>query len=263
MKWFFLLMMVCLSHLGAISKTSMLIECSLRPIDRSIERSDRVQPSVLLDEVSSQNWSGYVGTASHSTAGSVSWVAGAWTVPMLHSTSNAAYSSAWVGIDGFSDSTVEQIGTEHDWTGRSQSNYAWFEMYPSGAYEIVGFPVNPGDTIYALVEYIGNGYFQLIIENLTRRVYFSVPLSYTHAPSAQRRSAEWIVEAPYYKGILPLANFGRITFTQCEANISGATASLVNSHWGSEAIEMETSTRIIKAVPSATYASGCPSGKPA
>src|SRR5207253_2086876 len=82
---------------------------------------------------------------------------------------STSYSSIWVGLDGYANATVEQIGTEQDWTKRGQRNYAWFEMYPSGAYLISGFPVNPGDSISAQVQYEGNGVFQLTINNTTHR----------------------------------------------------------------------------------------------
>jgi hypothetical protein len=47
----------------------------------------------------STNWSGYAVTA---TAGTVSYVAGTWTVPTVtaSSTSKSGYCAVWVGIDG-------------------------------------------------------------------------------------------------------------------------------------------------------------------
>jgi hypothetical protein len=40
-------------------------------------------------------------------------------------------------------------------------------------------------------------------------------------PNAQASSAEWIAEAPSSGGVLPLANFGSVTFTNGQATISG------------------------------------------
>ena len=253
----FLLLFILNSLHAEPLSTSSPIECTLRPIDRSQVRPG-VAPLNLLDTTSSTNWSGYVAAnnLSHPTTGSVSTVTGSWIVPMLHSSTITTYSASWVGIDGFSSGTVEQIGTEQEWVGRSQQNYAWFEMYPSGAYEIVGFPVNVGDLITASVHYQGSNIFQLTIENVTRRVYFNVPTSYTHSSSALRNSAEWIMEAPYYEGVLPLANFGNATFLNCTATINGVTGAITNSHWQNESIEMVTSSRAIKALPTSTYGSG-------
>ena len=94
------------------------------------------------------------------------------------STKTAAYAATWVGIDGFEDAqlqalfsgltaqqqkqmilateTVEQIGTEQDWTGKTTDYYAWFEFYPNYSYEIVGFTVKPGDSISGSVTYLGS-----------------------------------------------------------------------------------------------------------
>ena len=75
----------------------------------------------------STNWSGY---AVSGAADSVSKVAGTWTVPTV-STSTNGYSAVWVGIDGYSSSSVEQIGTGKEVYGGKASYYAWYEMYPS------------------------------------------------------------------------------------------------------------------------------------
>ena len=64
--------------------------------------------------VSSLNWSGYADTASTPAADTVLTVTGTWTVPAVTSTAGngvAAYSAIWVGINGFDDGTVEQLGT--------------------------------------------------------------------------------------------------------------------------------------------------------
>src|SRR5581483_5818238 len=106
-------------------------------------RTSRVPGNVAT----STNWSGYAAETnfSHPAKNSVSAVSGSWIVPHLAATPDNSYCSLWVGIDGYSSSTVEQIGTEHDWHNGSQQNYAWFEMYPGGSYLISGFPLTPGD----------------------------------------------------------------------------------------------------------------------
>ena len=67
--------------------------------------------------VTSSNWSGYAVATnlSNPQANSVSAVSGSWIVPTVTGSSRGTtYSAVWVGIDGYSDSTVEQIGTEED-----------------------------------------------------------------------------------------------------------------------------------------------------
>ena len=58
---------------------------------------------------------------------------GSWIVPTVTGSSRGTtYSAVWVGIDGYSDSTVEQIGTEEDVVNGGPSMHAWWEMYSSG-----------------------------------------------------------------------------------------------------------------------------------
>ncbi len=156
-----------------------------------------------------------------------------------------------MGIDGYSSSAVEQIGTEHDYRKGKQAHYAWFEMYPRASYEIVGFPVRPGDVISASVVYAGSNIFTLTLHNVTRNVATIVPNKYTLSTTAKRSSAEWIVEAPYLNGILPLSNFGTAHLLGCTATINGITASLKNGSWPKIAIEMVTNSNVPKAIPSA------------
>ena len=61
----------------------------------------------------STNWSGYAVTGA---AGSVTSVSGSWVVPAstCGARSSAEYASFWIGIDGWTSSTVEQIGTDSD-----------------------------------------------------------------------------------------------------------------------------------------------------
>jgi hypothetical protein len=80
----------------------------------------------------SYNWSGYAITGSK---GSTTDVKGSWVVPAVNcSAAPAGYSAFWVGIDGFSSSSVEQIGTDSDCVslnGHQQGTptyYAWFEF---------------------------------------------------------------------------------------------------------------------------------------
>ena len=47
-------------------------------------------------------------------------VKGSWIVPSVSGNTNqTAYSVTWIGIDGYSSNTVEQIGTEQDWINGS------------------------------------------------------------------------------------------------------------------------------------------------
>jgi hypothetical protein len=212
-------------------------------------------PRIRLWESTSGNWSGYaVPMEGSGVTDTFSAVQGTWAVPIVTGNQedrSTAYSSAWIGLDGYDNGTVEQIGTEQDWTGREQQNYAWFEMYPNGGYEIEGFPVDPGDSISAQVQYVGksmqksvlkrgksggrnkpaNGggqsveesVFKLTIVNTTKNVSFTVPASYTTITPAAQSSAEWVVEAPSSSEVLPLADFGTVSFSGCNATSTGSS----------------------------------------
>ena len=239
-------------QIDAQSSGSQRIECTVTSIDRSSVHSS-VTPIEMVIQEGSSNWSGYAAATNirNPTPGSVTAVTGTWIVPSVQRSSNQTYSASWIGIDGLTNGSVEQIGTAQNWSNGSQQNYAWFEMYPNYAYSISGFPVQNGDTISAWINYIGNGVFQMTIENVTRRVYFTVPTSYTTNRSAQRSSAEWIMEAPSSSsGVLSLANFGRETFTNCQAIIQGIRAPVLNNHWQCVELIMDTNTGVIKALPS-------------
>jgi len=171
-------------------------------------------PRIKLREGTSSNWSGYASISNISLPISnyVNTVQGNWTVPTLTCGTSTTYSSAWIGIDGYSDNSVEQIGTEQDCSNGVQQNYAWFEMYPHPSFKITGITVNAKDVISAKVTYIGKNKFQLAITDVTTKKSYSN----TFKANAQRSSAEWIVEAPYSGGVLPLANFGTMNFTNAQ-----------------------------------------------
>lgn len=244
------------------------IECRLMPYERvkasatypKVRNSSlhSTRPHMPVYEGTSTNWSGYAAVTSISNPApdSVSNVAGTWVVPKLSKSTGNTYSSLWVGIDGYSSNSVEQLGTEHDWSKGKQNNYAWFEMYPQGSYQIVGFPVNVGDHIGASVTYQGNNIFKLSITNHTKNVTYTVPSSYTKSSSAQRSSAEWIAEAPYSNSVLPLAHFGIVPFSNCTATINGINGPINSPHWVFDALTMVTQNNTVKSIPSSLTSGG-------
>lgn len=226
--------------------------------DKNSDYQSFTHPHMPVLESASLNWSGYAALTnlSHPAQNVVNAVYGSWIVPSLSAASHTTYSSIWVGIDGYSSNTVEQIGTEHDWYNGQQQNYAWFEMYPNYSYEIVGFPLRPGNVMSASVVYQCNGVFILTIVNETQKVFTTIPTSYTTSKTAQRSSAEWIVEAPYYNGILPLSHFGVVHFSNCFANIGNIFGSISEQFWANDPLTMVTSNGMPKAVPSALMSNG-------
>jgi hypothetical protein len=215
----------------------------------------RFAPAIRHGSGRAANWAGYVAATNLSIPlkHSVTDVRGSWRVPTVVSSGALNTASAiWVGIDGSSDNTVEQIGTEQDWTSGAPAYYAWFEMYPATGYMLTTFPVQPGDEISAEVQFIAKNQFVLSISNLTQNVGFSIKKK----RSAKRTSVEWIVEAPFFHRILSLADFGTVTFTGCSANIEGVEGPINEISWQNEGVTMENSLSSTILAQSSTLTGG-------
>ncbi len=201
----------------------MVASLMLTPMLAAFADNIQSHPNVKIRAGTSANWSGYAAESSISspTTGFVQSVKSNWTVPTLTcDPSQNTYVAIWVGIDGYSDGTVEQTGTEQECVNGMQQNYAWYELYPKPSFRITGITVHAGDSVTASVTYIGNNKFTLSISDLTTGQSFSK----TFKSHAQRQSAEWIAEAPFSGGILPLANFGTINFSNAQfTDNTGAT----------------------------------------
>ena len=190
-----------------------------------------------ISNSTSTNWSGYAVTGGRYTS-----VSASWTQPTATCAGTTAYSSFWVGLDGDTSNTVEQTGTDADCSGSTPQYYAWYEMYPK-------FPVNlrytvkPGDHLSASVTTNGSGSFTLTITDSTQ--------GWTNTTSARLKSAklasaEVIAEAPSSSGgVLPLANFGKVSFSGASAN----GALLTSSTPGIDPITMQSGSTV-KAQPS-------------
>lgn len=204
----------------------------------------------------STNWSGYAVTGTAFT-----YAKGSWHVPGVDCAKTPnTYSSHWVGIDGFSDKTVEQIGTESDCSGGTPSYYAWYEFFPAGMVPISSVPVGDGNIISAEVSYNGSQ-FTLKLTNEKTGKSFSTTQT---ASKARRTSAEWISEAPSLGGsVLPLADFVKSNFGYDKTSIKNtnyASDSAVTgpiSDFGSKVEEITMANGSTKkAVPSGLTTDG-------
>jgi hypothetical protein len=210
-------------------------------------------PRIKVLEGTSSNWSGYAVQTSLTSPASnaVTFVSGTWVVPTISpSGSTSTYSAIWVGIDGYSSNTVEQIGTSQDYVNGTASYYAWYEMYPKWPFRI-NMKISPGDTIYAEVKYVGSK-FQLTLTDKTSGKTFSTTQK---GANAKRSSAEWIVEAPWSSGVLPLANFGVVNISGASATLSGHTGSIGDNKWQNDRIDMVSGT-VVKAQTSTLDSTG-------
>jgi hypothetical protein len=205
-------------------------------------------------ESTSTNWSGYAAQLhlNDNTAdkGTVSQVVGSWVVPRVSGT-GTRYSSVWVGIDGWSNNTVEQLGTEQDLSGGTPTYYSWYEMYPAGSVTIHQ-TTRPGDAMTASVTWNGGTSFTLSMTDVTRNWTFTINKS---SSSAKEASAEWIVEAPSgFQGVLPLADFGKVKWSAAAATIlvSGVatTGPIDDASWQKSPVTMVNASGTKEARPS-------------
>ena len=194
----------------------------------------------------STNWSGYAVTGA---SGSVSDAKGSWTVPAIQGTcpSTNQYSSFWVGIDGFNSGTVEQTGTDSDCQNGTPTYYAWFEFFPHPLFLINGLTITPGDHMTAEANFNGRS-FTVTITDTSTGASFSTS---SKVSRAQRSSAEWIAEAPSSSGgVLPLADFGTVSFSADTARVSGTTETIGSFGSSVQVITMVSSSGAVKAQPS-------------
>ena len=163
--------------------------------------------------VSSSNWSGYAATGS---SGAFTSVSASWTQPTLTCTSTTTYSSYWVGLDGYSNSALEQTGTEADCIRGKATYGAWWEVLPASesAYSVT---VKAGDSLSASVVDNGNGTFTMKLTDSTEG--WSKSTTANGSSGHQDSSAEVIAEATQVNGsIAKLSNFGTVNFSNSEAD---------------------------------------------
>ena len=207
--------------------------------------------------VTSTNWSGY----AVESPSQFNEVVGTWVVPAATCSGfQDTYSSFWVGLDGYSSPSVEQLGTDSDCGFLSPASYyAWYEMYPAGSVDIstTQYPVKPGDTITASVVRAGTSY------TLTMKSSEGWTFSTTQTGSDANSSAEWIAEAPdtcflIFCSNASLTNFGSVTFSGSEAATGGSLepVSSFTTNSGPHEITMATSTGATRAQPSALSSNG-------
>jgi hypothetical protein len=171
----------------------------------------RSDPNHKITQSTSTNWSGYA-----ATGGTFTSVSASWTQPTVScAAGETSYSSFWVGLDGYNSSTVEQTGTDADCSSGTPRYYAWYEMYPKFPVNLSN-PVAPGDTLSASVTAGSGGKFTLTISDSTQPWTITTTQRLNKAALS---SAEVIAEAPSSRGgVLPLANFGTVSFSSATAN---------------------------------------------
>ncbi|KAL2831664.1 peptidase A4 family-domain-containing protein [Aspergillus pseudoustus] len=197
----------------------------------------------------SNNWAGVV-REQPPAGGPYTAVSATFTVPAataIPGGPDLQAVSAWVGIDGDTyagailqtgvDFYVENGQTHHD---------AWFEWFPDYAYDF-NLAVNTGDVIVAMVQSFSPSEGIAVIENMStgQKATQTVKAPKPEATLAGQ-NADWIVE-DFQSGdsIVPLADFGAITFTGCEAQAQNGEILGLN---GGTMIELKQKGKVLTEV---------------
>lgn len=168
-------------------------------------------PGTASAQVSGGDWAGYAASSSTYTS-----VTATWVQPKLTCGAADADVAFWVGMDGITDPTLEQAGTESGCAGGTAEYEAWYEMYPA-APVYLSQRLSPGDSVTATVSATTAGVFTLTVKDTTAG--WTASSKHTDT-SAQRSSAEVALEVPSAGGITS-GGGGSVTFTA--AKVDGAS----------------------------------------
>jgi hypothetical protein len=177
------------------------------------------------------NWSGYADVSG--TTGTFTEVSGQWRTPGVHCTREDNIVSNWVGLDGYSDSTVEQDGTASWCFEGTPTYFTWYEMAPAGTVE-VGRALRPGDEITAKVQRSGKRFTLSLADATHPASGFSVTQNCALS-ACNVTSAEWICERPTYPttGIAPLARYSTwklLDATEMAGGVTGTISSFSRNY---------------------------------
>jgi hypothetical protein len=206
----------------------------------------------LVTTLTSPNWSGWMDLAA--TSAQLYKVTAQFAVPTTSCPAAKAASYFWVGLDGWTDQTVEQAGVGayciiHSGSGYKPEYFDWYEMYPNKP--VQKFTVDPGDIIVATVSYdAATSKYTLQVADKTRAAAdFKLTKPCPSGSTCDKASAEIISEDPGggpASGQL-LANFHKVTFSHVLVrSASGKVGALgSNSQWTADKIVMEYQSKIM------------------
>lgn len=169
------------------------------------------------------NWGGYVDSGSPGTFTAVS---ASWIQPATFCSAEQRVTAFWVGLDGWTSTTVEQDGTIAYCFEGVPYYYSWWEMFPAGVV-FVGTTVRPGDLIKASVTVSGGTNYTLSLTDVNHPAD-SLTTTQTCQPSVcQDSSADWLIERPEFSiGVCPLSTFSDWDVLQASETANGVTGSI-------------------------------------
>jgi Peptidase A4 family len=207
-----------------------------------------------ISALGSRNWAGY---AAHRPGVKFNKISATMFVPYLNCavTPRRTFSSAWVGLDGFSSRTVEQDGISADCSGGRAHYAAWWETFPIR--EIAtSIAIHPGDSVTELITYRpGTRKFVMTVRDNTDHQHFTVARR-CPVRNCKRNSAEIISEAPGVNGgQSSLADYGAESFASISIAANNGRGGIASRHWRSDAIvQVNTRNHHLLAIPTFLHA---------
>lgn len=200
------------------------------------------------------NWSGYVAVACGTCR--LRYVAAAWHLPAVNcAVTPFGWADDWVGLDGFTSGSVEQVGTASICTpGQPVSYLAWWEMYPDSA-SISWGTIRPGDLITASVYYDATSrrwWLDLLDHATGTAIHTGQPCP--RSITCANVDAEAITEAPAAGHTVPLADFGSTGFSSIRVTSRNGTRGDMASNglWSVVPVDLVGSTGRLLASPGPT-----------
>jgi hypothetical protein len=206
-----------------------------------------VAPSASAQTVDAQleqsgNWAGYA--AQSKTGEGFSSVSASWVQPAVSASSSDSYSAFWVGLGGDNQQSqaLEQVGTSAQVVGGQTQYEAWYELVPDPETKL-DLAIHPGDHISARVTVNGTNVTVSLSDETTGQ---SATKTFQMS-NPDTSSAEWIAEAPSAQTqggyqVLPLADFGKVSFTNASATAGGHTGSISDPDWDVQQIQLGSSS---------------------
>jgi Peptidase A4 family len=227
-------------HIGAATVT---IHGNWKRANVTIPRTHLPRPK-RAGSFTSTNWGGYADVAKSGVA--LRYASANYNVPNLNcansgaGTSGLSYYASWTGLDGWSDNTVEQQGTEQACDAGSPGPlWVFYEMFPADPVVFTGAVT--GDAIQSSTFYnASTGEYSLAVTDLTQNGA-GISVSIKCAGTCHNNSAEVISEAPGGRPpAFDLADFGAQAFTNAAVTSrSGVKGNLAgNSLWTGNSIRL-------------------------
>jgi len=205
----------------------------------------------------STNWSGYAIVTSRSV---ITCVEAEWVQPKVkcHGTKQTSV-SIWVGLGGFGQGRLVQIGTAIDCVNGTSIDYSWHESLPKERREIdTPVSVKAGDRVWAQARWVGGSNYQLSLANLTDPDGFTIK---SVNGGLLRTEGEWIAEAPSACSstrcrVLSMPDWGKVTFDHIGATVSGVRTTLKATGSTRVRIRLATSGGTTRAIVTHTASDG-------